>query len=795
MDEQPVNKHKNELLNLSVRDLFFKYIRFLPFIVLSVAIALFGAYAYLRYATEIYSSAGTMIIQNDPQNNRSDKVEDILLGTGKSQNIQNEMEVLRSLPLMERVVKKLNLSFDVVAMGKIKSPNVYKRTPFRIESFEITDSTAEFSFEIKFTGSESFIINGKALQFGQLFKNQYGVFRLNKETNAIQGEQYLVRWLPVNTMATNLVSNLTVMPKTPGTSIVLISLLAPNPRLASDVVNSLMSEYNVMNIEQNNFSTDQMLNFINERLVILNTELDSAQQKLLEYQQKNDLIDIDIQSEGYFKNVSEADKTVLDLSTRISVADMIENYLRDKRNQYNRVVVPSSLGLEDVTLNDLVASYNKVQLQRKALIDGNTPRENPLVKEAEGQIEALRESVQENLRNIKSSYLANIERINRVSGNNQTNIKALPYKIKELVELRRQVEIKLSLVKILEAKREEAAIARASTISSSRIINLAAESSTPVKPNRRMIQIMAILIGIGIPSLIIFIREIINDKVNTRNDIQKITETPIVGEVGHSYNDKVLVVNKVSRAMVAEQFRIIRSNLQYILNKVEKPVLMVTSSFSGEGKSFISTNMGAVMALAGKKTVILEFDIRKPKVLAGLDMSKKAGISNFLVGKGELKDLVIPVPGTELLYVLPCGPIPPNPSELLLDPKVDEMFAYLREHFDVIIIDTAPVGMVSDGITLGKYADSTLYIVRQGYTYTKQIALIDQFYKENKLPRISIVVNDVKMKSGYGYYGYGRYGYGYGYGNAYYEEEVEPPTYFGRIWNSITGIFKKKKRK
>ena len=228
--------------------------------------------------------------------------------------------------------------------------------------------------------------------------------------------------------------------------------------------------------------------------------------------------------------------------------------------------------------------------------------------------------------------------------------------------------------------------------------------------------------------------------------------------------------------MVSEQFRIIRSNLQYVLNKVEKPVIMVTSSFSAEGKSFITTNLGGVMALAGKKTVMLEFDIRKPKLFSGMKLTSKQGITNYLVGKAKMEDLPIKIPGYDNLYAIACGPVPPNPSELLLDSRVEEMIVWLKENFDVIILDTAPVGMVSDAMTLGKFADSTLYIVRQGYTYKKQISLIDEFYHENRLPKISIVINDVKLKPGYGYYGYGRYGYGYGYGGGYYETEEGQDT-------------------
>ena len=217
----------------------------------------------------------------------------------------------------------------------------------------------------------------------------------------------------------------------------------------------------------------------------------------------------------------------------------------------------------------------------------------------------------------------------------------------------------------------------------------------------------------------------------------------------------------------------------------------MTSSFSGEGKSFVTTNLGAVMALAGKKTVVIEFDIRKPKIFTGLGLSKKFGVTNYLLGKANAEDLPVLVPGFDNLFVLSCGPVPPNPSELLLESRVGDLINYLKQNFEVILIGTAPVGMVSDAMTLGKFAYCSLYIVRQGHTYKKQIALIDEFYREGKLPKVSIIINDVKIKPGYGYYGYGRYGYGYGYKSNYYEEEVPAHNVFTRFFS----LFDLKNRK
>ncbi|MDP9229646.1 MAG: polysaccharide biosynthesis tyrosine autokinase, partial [Bacteroidota bacterium] len=422
------------------------------------------------------------------------------------------------------------------------------------------------------------------------------------------------------------------------------------------------------------------------------------------------------------------------------------------------------------------------QMERKILIDGNVPLQNVLVKQKEEEIEKIRQSLMENLRNIKSTLNTFINDLQRKSNSAQGSIKSLPAKLRNLEEIQRQQTIKLSIYKILLEKREETAISGASTISNSKIVEKAFPDIKPVKPKRRNIQLIAFFIGLLLPAFFIFILELLNDKVWTRYDIEKLTNAPILGEIGHSFANIPLVVTKTNRTMVAEQFRILRSNLQYVLNKIEKPVMLVTSSFSGEGKSFVATNMGAVLALAGKKTIVLEFDIRKPKVLAGLKIPKRTGITNFLVGKATPEELPSLVPGYDNLFVMGCGPVPPNPSELLLDTRVADLFAYLRQNFDVILIDTAPVGMVSDAQTLGKFADCSLYLVRQGHTYKKQIALIDELYLGSKLPKISVILNGVRIKPGFGYYGYGRYGYGAGHKSAYYqyyEEEVEPrPKFF-----------------
>ncbi len=795
------NQAHSELWNLTIRDLFFKYIRFLPLFVLCVALALFGAYAYLRYATPIYSTNATMVISSDQApGSRNDKFEEIF-GEGKKVNIQSEIEVLKSKALMARVVQKQDLQFSYAVKGKIKTINIYKYGPFLIETDQLRDSNSSFILKIKVLNEEQFRVNDETtpIRFNETFKNAFGTFRLVRRPGTTLSKDYTVSYQPLTAAAAEFSRAIMVAPKVAGTGILSISMQNTNPNLAADVVNQLMIEYGDYTKELKNQTSDQTIAFIDSRMEVLGRELDSVQNNLLRYAQDNNLIDAEAQTSAYFDNLSSADKAINEQQLQLNTAEYIEIYLRDKKNSYGPVIVPSSLGLNDPTLNELVNAYNTMQIERQQLLDGNVPAGNPAVVEASEQIEKLRISLLENLSNIKNSMRKTIASLRQSGGLAEGQLKAMPYKLKGYLELKKQVDNKQALYNILQEKREQTAISRAANVANSQVVEKAYVSYKPIKPNRRSIQLMAILIGLAIPALFVFVNEMLNDKVTTRYDVEKITSAPILGEIGHSYSDTVMLVGKTNRSMVAEQFRIIRSNLQYVVGKTEKFVLLITSSYSGEGKSFISTNVGGVMALAGRKTIILEFDIRKPKLISGLNMPKGPGITNFLIGNSALPDLIKPVPGQENLYVLPCGPIPPNPSELLLDDKVDELFDWLKKEFDVVVIDTAPVGMVSDAQTLSKYADATLYIVRQGHTFKKQITLIEEFYQFRKLPKVSVVINDVKLKAGYGYYGYGRYGYGYGYGqdNSYYDEETAPDNFFERLLYKLSKLnpFRKKKGK
>jgi tyrosine-protein kinase Etk/Wzc len=768
-----IQNTKSELSRLSLKDLFYKYIRFLPLFIISVALSLLVAYLYLRYATLIYQSTGTMVIQDESGASPSNDKLDEILSSDSKKNILNEIEFIKSKKLMTRVVKALDLNFKYAAIGNIKELDIYKSNPFAIEAFELKDSSG-FTLKVDFVNDNNFKIDGDGpFTFGQVFKNSHGVFRLARKTTGTIGSEYKVSWSPSSAIAGNLASQLIVAPKQ-NTGILTLTLESTNPQLAADVINSAMAEYQKATIEGKNEKTTARLAFIDDRLDTITDQVDSINNVYVSFIKENSAFDLQSQSSSYLLQIEEGTKNRTTLQDLLSKANQIETGLLSK----TVVKVPSSLGIDDPTLNKMVDAYNEAQLQKRSLLE-TTSSQNIAVKQQNEIIDQLQQNILYNLNNIKGSIRSTISGIDRMSGSAQSRLQMMPEKQRILQEIQMQQQSKIAVLNSLLDQRERSAIELASTISNIKVLQDAVPNSTPVKPNSRNIKILAVLIGLVLPAMFIFALELLNDKVSTRYDIERLTSAAILGEVGHSYFKQALVVTTNNRSVVAEQFRIIRSNLQYLLNHVQKPVILVTSSFSGEGKSFISTNIGAVLALAGKKTVILEFDIRKPKVITHLNMPKRPGLTNYLLGKTAIEDLPVKVDGVDNLYVLPCGPVPPNPAELLLDPKITGLFSWLRENFDTVVMDTAPVGMVSDAMTLSKFADATLYIVRQGHTFKKQIGMIDEFYTQGKLPKIAIILNDIKLRTGYGYYGYGRYSYGYGYGSGSYFDDEAPQN--GRL--------------
>jgi capsular exopolysaccharide synthesis family protein len=762
--------YQKKQMAASPRELVMKYIRYLPWIVISVALMLMLAYLKLRYSTPIYTVSGKLLVARNNNRNSGDKFEDIfMMQQGSSNNLNNEMEILRSRFMASRVVKALDLQVLYLNKGKIRTTAIHaKDMPFQLELISLKDSAAGFSVMTTLVNDNQFrIAEGTELyNLNQPVVLPQGSFRLvKKETHAdgFASNQFIVSWMPMEQVAASLSSSIKVEKVGDFSDVLGLSYSTDNTRLGLDIVNNFMLEYQKFGLEDKKQQSDNTLSFINEQLASVKSELGGVEKDLQGIREQNRVFAPEQQSILYFGELSESNKQITEQSVRLKVVEYLIKYITDKKNIYR--LVPSTLGIEEPSLLQQISEFNKLQLERETALK-TTTEANPMVVTLNTGIDKIRSDMLENLNNVKNTYVVALEDLNKKSKGANAEISTIPAKEKRLLEITRQQKILEELFSFLLQKKLETSISSASTISNIRVLEPAMASKVPVSPNRKGLYTLALMLGVLIPGAIVFLKEYLNDKVKTREDVEKLTTTPLVGEVSHADEGGALVVKKNNRQYIAEQFRIIRSNLQYLLPKVEKPVILVTSSFSGEGKSFVATNLGAVLAISGKRTVVLEFDIRKPKIMEGLGLSERKGITNFIVGSLSLSEIVYSVPDQENLFVIPCGPVPPNPAEMLLDEKVDLLFRELRHQFDAVIIDSAPVGLVSDAITLGKHANACMYIVRHNYTYKKQVKLIDELYKTKRFPNLAIIINDINPRAGYGnYYGYGNYGYGsYGYG-------------------------------
>ncbi len=798
MTDEITQNGKREQQAASPRELLFKYLHYLPWILISLLLCLFLAFLKLRYSTPMYRVSGKLLVAKNTSpygNNSGEKFADIFMIQSTNNNLNDEIEIIKSRAMANRVVQSLGMQIQYFNKGNIRSSIIHNSDyPFITEILHLADSSKEFSFLVKVVNDRQFQLNEQRelFYFNQMLKLRQGAIRLVRTTGNLgifKSNEFIVNWQPIEKKAASISNNIQVAKSNDYSNVLLMSVETENPKLGIDMLNQYMEEYQNASLEDKRQIAVNTLRFIDEQLDTVRYDLGGVERNLLNYREKNQVFNPEQQSQLFYTELSETNRQLIDQGVKLRIVDNLINYISDRQNPYRKV--GSMLGIEEPSLIQQVLEYNRLQVERETGLK-NTPADNPYIRNIEAGIEKLRQDILENFKNIRQTYLVTQSELNRKNIEANSRIKSMPGKEKQLLEVTRQQNILQELYSYLLQKKLETSISSASTISNIKVLEPAMATSTSVSPNRRNFYAVAIFIGLLVPISIILLLEYLNDKVRSKNDVEKMTDTPILGEIGHAENAGVLVVTGNNRKFIAEQFRMIRSNLQYILPKVEKPVLMVTSSYSGEGKSFISTNLGAVLALSGKRTVILEFDIRKPKILKGLGIvSNRKGITNYIIGNVDLEEIIHPIPEVSNLFVIPCGPVPPNPAEMLLDENINALFDKLSEKFDAMIIDTAPVGLVSDAITLSRHAHASIYIVRHRYTLKKQIRLIDELFSSRKLPNMSIIINDIEAKGGYGgYYGYGQYGYGYGYGygvNGDYFDDMKKRR--NRVLNRIKKIF------
>lgn len=772
------------------KEILMRYVQYVPWIIASVILCLVIAFVKLRYTLSVYDIRSTILVK-DPNAYKSgaDKYDDLFFSQTE-RNLEDEIMMISSRAMAKRVAQALKMQVQYFNKGKVKTSPLHKSSaPFLLHIIALKDSNAAFTLPIQVLNDNSFRIVGASndVLFGQFFENANGRFLLQRTQVPLAAQptdEYFISYARLDERAKEMLGSFKAVQSGESPNSLRLNFQSPSKDIGVEVLNEWMRQYEQAGLEEKQRIAHNSLLFINNQMDTVKMELGGVEKNLQVFRERNQVINPMQQSETYFNKLSQLDREITSTEVKLQVVDNLINYIGDTKNPHRKV--GSLLGIDEPSLLAQVEQYNRLQVERETQLLTTSPT-NPLVLNLDAAIEKLRENILQNLKNVRQSYQIMVNSLSQKNKETGMEVSRLPAKEKEMLDISRRQKILEELYSFLLQKKLETSIGAASTISNVKVIEYAIPSDLPVYPNKPSTYTLAFFLGLFIPAAIIFVKDLFNDRVNSREDIQKVTQAPIVGEVGHSDEKNVLVVNRTSRKFIAEQFRIIRTNLQYVLPKKDRFVLLVTSSASGEGKSFISTNIGAVTAIAGKKTAILEFDIRKPKIMNTLGLTRKSGITNFIIGKTPYEELPVPVPQMENLFVIPCGPIPPNPSELVLDAKLDELMTRLKEEFDVLIIDTAPVGLVSDSVILGKYADATLYIIRHNQTFKKQLQLLNENYSQKRLPKISLVINDINAEGGYGrYYGYGGYGYtgyGYGYGTEYFEDQHIKPSFFKRIKN------------
>lgn len=790
MSENTLIKRNRKDSKIDVKEVLMKYLTYLPFILLCLGIALAVVYIQLRYAVPTYSSSISILIKD---NKKTSSLSDQVLGelspsTSKTRiDLVNAMEVLKSTTLMQRVVNALQLNLVQKRLGDIKTTEAYRNDQVQLVFDTIYEPSRPFNFVVVLKNNNEFYVGskqeGNAYTSGHQFTNKTGKFRIlvNSPAKTSGDIRFAFQYNDAWEVAGRLARTLAITPLK-SSNIVSIRMVTEEARKGRDILNQLVVEYNSLNVEDQNRIVENSIRFIDERLELLTRELGTVEERAANFSQQNEVVSMETKSSYEFAEANNYKKIIEDNTLQIEIINMLSQYINKGDNRYQ--LVPSNMGIDDITLTTMVQQYNQEILKRDELLK-TVPESNPSVGVINSQVEKLRQNILEALSNLKRSiqntirfntgrYNAAIAQLNKIPG------RQLMFK-----EISRQQGIKEQLYLFLLQKREESAIAKASTVGGSQFIDPATSSGVPVSPNPSNMYRMAIFLGLGIPLGLIYLKDYLNNKVVTRQQVVNVTDCPILGEISHDKGkERRFVVGKNDRSLLAEQFRILRTNIQFLLGDKTNTVVMVTSSVSGEGKTFSSMNLAAVFAIGGKKTVVVEMDLRKPRISSSLNLGEVKGITQFVMGQANVEDIVVPAPDNPNLFIVPAGIIPPNPAELILDPKIKLLIDYLRINFDMVVIDMAPIGLVSDAKIIGKYADATIFIIRQRFTLRRQLEMINEMYENNVLPNMGIVTNDVKTSGANSYYGYHGYGYGYGYTYNYNYSNKEEKKGLRRLFAS-----------
>ena len=781
--------------------LIFKYLIYWPWFVASVIICLGAAFVYMRFQTPIYNITAAVLVKEDDPRTHAMKAAngaiEALQGMGglsMTNNFDNEVEILKSRTLIRKVVTHLGLYISTSEDRTFGyNTPLYKNTPVQVyltpEEAEKLEGGARLKMiytpEGKLSVQAKYMLNEEEMEEEKTFDalpavlpTPVGVFSfapndsilaLMKAKDKPAKDIRLITYVASPTaVAKSYGEGLSVEPTSKTTTIAQIALKNSNKQRAVDFINTLVAFYNQDANDEKNEVAQKTADFIEDRISIINRELGTTESQLADFKQKSGLTDLASDAKLALEENSKYEQLRIENQTQIRLVEFLRDYINNPANADE--VIPSNVGLKDQNLSSVIDQYNTMIIERKRLLRTSS-ESNPAVVNMKTGIEAMRHSVQTTVASVLEGLRITKGNLDRQASKFEGRISNAPKQEKEFLTISRQQEIKAQLYIMLLQKREENAITLAATATNGRIIEQALPDKYPVAPKKKIIALAALILGLGIPVGFIYLIDLLKYKIENGEDVQKLTAVPLIAELPRCKKPTqgAIIVRENHNDIMEETFRGLRTNLLFMLEKEEK-VILVSSTQPGEGKSFVAGNLAVSLALLGKKTLIVGMDIRKPGLNRVFNIShREHGITNYL-SDPEHTDLFSLVQASDIhpnLDILPGGAVPPNPTELVARPVLDHAIAQLKEHYDYIILDTAPIGIVTDTAIVSRVADLCLYVCRAEVTPKVAYQYINELKAEKKFAKLATVINDIDMtkrKNSYGY-GYGKkYGYGYGYG-------------------------------
>lgn len=786
--------------NVNILQTIRGYFTFWPLFVLVTLLTLTISYFYLKYTPRVYQISSKLLVKDQKKGVSPTDLLESLDVMGESTIIENEIEVLKSWPLVEKVVTDLGLYTKVYKQNLIKDNFAYGiANPIKLLAKypnSLTE-TPELPFKLDW-GSKTIFLQNKLYKAGDLIdlgSNNKFILSFNPNYVNKNINTYNLKIYPVSVIAQDFIKKAQIKSTSTTSTVINLDLESENPKRDVDLINTLLSEYQKSTIDDKNLSAANTLLFLNKRIEVLSKDLASIESEIEQFKVKENLFDLSEQSKILLNALQSKDIALGELELQLTLLDQVESYVQKKG--FKEQTSPSLLGLNDPGLNSLLSKLQETGLVYSRL-EKTTGYNNDSLIKLRSEIQKLQNSVSEIIVNNRKSLKTSVTKLKSELNSYDSELKSIPQKERIFVKINREQIVKNTIYNFLLSKREETELSLATAVYDSKIIEGASASIKPIRPVIPLVIILGFLSGITLSVLIVIVGRLLNQRVLTKDDIKMNTQIAVIGEVIQSDELKDDIFAEKNDSLIAEQFRNIRAQLGFLIPDKKQKTIVVTSFIPGEGKSFNATNLALSISLLGQKVALIELDLRKPKIVKMLKLQKhtnKIGISSVLAKQCTLEEIILKHENYPDLYVVPAGITPPNPTELISSSKFEEFIDELKKQFDYVIIDTPPVSLFSDALIINQLADATLFVVRQNVSFKENVSNLNQLYHDKKVKNAGIIFNGINPDNlfnyGYGYsylYNY-NYSYKYGYGS-YGKANAKKTGLIPRLVKRLNDIFK-----